>query len=95
MGKLKELRNLMKIIDIYVNQIHSSTIGGNVEFVHSQYSCILTSQVSIKFLCPAKLFIKMIILEYSAHYTVNQVQFYVFFIFSFYTFLFNIGKHVN
>ena len=24
----------------------SSTIDGNVEFVHSQYSCILTSQVS-------------------------------------------------
>jgi len=27
-------------------QIESSTIDGNVEFVHSQYSCILTSQVS-------------------------------------------------
>ena len=27
-------------------QIDSSTIDGNVEFVHSQYSCILTSQVS-------------------------------------------------
>ena len=30
-------------------QIDSSTIDGNVEFVHSQYSCILTSQVSVKF----------------------------------------------
>ena len=28
------------------SQIDSSTIDGNVEFVHSQYSCILTSQVS-------------------------------------------------
>ena len=28
-------------------QKDSSTIDGNVEFVHSQYSCILTSQVSI------------------------------------------------
>ena len=28
------------------NQIDSSTIEGNVEFVHSQYSCTLTSQVS-------------------------------------------------
>jgi len=27
-------------------QIDSSTIDGNVEFVHSQYSCILTSQDS-------------------------------------------------
>ena len=26
-------------------EIDSSTIYGNVEFVHSQYSCILTSQV--------------------------------------------------
>ena len=32
-----------------------STIDGNVEFVHSQYSCILSSQVSIQFLCPTKL----------------------------------------
>ena len=37
-------------------QIDSSTIDGNVEFVHSQYySCILTSQVSTQFLCPTKL----------------------------------------
>ena len=28
-------------------QIDSSTIDGNVEFVYSQYSCILTTQVSI------------------------------------------------
>ena len=27
-------------------QIDSSTIDGNVECLHSQYSCILTSQVS-------------------------------------------------
>jgi len=40
-----------------------STIDGNVEFVHSQYSCILTSQVSIRFLCPTKLLIIVIILE--------------------------------
>ena len=32
------------------DQIDSSTIDGNEEFVHSQYSCILTSQVSIQFL---------------------------------------------
>ena len=37
--------------------VDSSTIDGNVEFVHSQYSCILTSQVSIQFLCPTKLLI--------------------------------------
>ena len=36
-------------------QIDSSTIDGNVEFVHSQYSCILTSQLSTQFLCPTKL----------------------------------------
>ena len=45
------------------DQIDSSTIDGNVEFVHSQCSCILTSQVSIQFLCPTKLSIIMVILE--------------------------------
>ena len=44
-------------------QIDSSTIDGNVEFVHSQYSSILTSQVSTQFLCSTKLLIKVIILE--------------------------------
>ena len=33
----------------------SSTIDCNVEFVHSQYSCILTSQVSTQYLCPKKI----------------------------------------
>jgi len=28
-------------------QIDSSTIDGNVVYVHSQYNCILTSQVSV------------------------------------------------
>ena len=46
-----------------ITQIDSSTIDGNVEFVHSQYSCILTSQVSIQFLCPTKLLIIVILLE--------------------------------
>ena len=46
---------------IPVYQIDSSTIDGNVEFVHSQYSCILTSQVLIQFLCPTKLSIIVII----------------------------------
>ena len=36
-------------------QTDSSTIDGNVEFVHSQYSCIITSQVSTQFLSPTKL----------------------------------------
>ena len=44
-------------------QIDSSTIDGNVEFVHSQYSCILSSQVSIQFLCPTKSSVILIILE--------------------------------
>ena len=44
-------------------QIDSSTIDGNVEFVHSHYSCILSSQVSIQFLCPTKSSIIVIILE--------------------------------
>ena len=38
--------------ELYHVQIDTSTIDGNVEFVHSQYSCILTSKVSIHFLCP-------------------------------------------
>jgi len=45
------------------NQIDSSTIDGNVEFVHSQYSCILTSQMSTQFVCPTKLLIIVIILQ--------------------------------
>ena len=44
-------------------QIDSSTIDGNVVFVHSQYSCILTSQVSIQFLCPTQLLVIVMILE--------------------------------
>ena len=44
-------------------QIDSSTIDGNVEFVHSQYSCVLSSQVSIQFLCPTKSSIIVILLE--------------------------------
>ena len=44
-------------------QIDSSTIDGNVEFVHTQYSCIMMSQVLIQFLCPTKLLIIVLILE--------------------------------
>jgi len=44
-------------------QIDSSTIDGNVEFVHSQYSCNLSSQVSIQFVCPTKSSIIVIVLE--------------------------------
>ena len=35
----------------------------HIKFAHSQYSCILTSQVSIQFLCPTKLLIIVKILE--------------------------------
>ena len=48
--------------DTFTTQIDSSTIDGNVEFAHSQYSCILTSQVSIQFFCPTTLSIIVIIL---------------------------------
>ena len=53
---LRKLSRLMKSND-------SSTIDGNVEFVHSQYSCILTPLLSIQFLCPTKLLIIVIVLE--------------------------------
>ena len=43
-------------------QIDSSTIDGNVKCVHSQYSCIMTSQVSTQFVCQTKLLIIMIII---------------------------------
>ena len=43
-------------------QIDSCTIHGNVECVHSQYSCILRSIV-IQLLCPTKLLIIVTILE--------------------------------
>jgi len=45
------------------NQIDSSTIDGNVEFVHFQYSCILTTQAPTQFLCPTKLLKIVIIIE--------------------------------
>ena len=48
---------------IPVYQIDSSTIDGNVEFVHSQYSCILTSQVSTQFLSLTIMLIIVLILE--------------------------------
>ena len=43
--------------------IDSSRIEGNIEFLDSLYSCILTSQVSIQFLCLTKLLILVMILE--------------------------------
>ena len=53
---LRLRRNLVKL-SVYkvINQIDYSTIDGNVEFVHSVYSCnsYLTSVNS--FMCPAKL----------------------------------------
>ena len=59
--------------NISANNSNFSTIDGNVEYVHSQYSCILTSQVSIQFLCPTKLSIMVIILEQSAYLT-NKIN---------------------
>ena len=40
---------LLNVVKLRWSQIDSRTIDGKVEFVHSQYSCILTSQVSIQF----------------------------------------------
>jgi len=64
-----------------VNKKDSSTIDGNVEFVHSQYSCILTSQVSIQFSCPTRLLIIVIILEKNAYLAENKLN-YMFSLFS-------------
>ena len=75
-------------------QIDSSTLVGNVEFVHSQYSCFLTSQVSTVFVSD-KIIDNSDNFRLSAYLTVKYVKFYVFFIFCSYTFLFNLGKHVN
>jgi len=60
-----KLHNIYIIeIKYFKMQIDFSTIDGNVEFVHSQYSCMLTSQVSqLSFWCPTKLLIIVIILE--------------------------------
>ena len=66
---------LLDILTLDNYQIDSSTIDGNVEFVHSQYSCILTSQASIQFLCPTKLLIIVIILEKSAYLAENKCNF--------------------
>ena len=49
----------LRFISSTATQIDSSTIDGNVEFVHSQYSCIL----SFQFLCPTKSSILVIILD--------------------------------
>ena len=53
----------LRFISSTATQIDSSTIDGNVEFVHSQYSCILSSQVSFQLLCPTKSSILVIILD--------------------------------
>ena len=71
------------------------TIDGNVEFVHSQYICILSSQVSIQFFLSDKIIknsdnFRIKCLSYSKIRAILCVIFSVF-----YTFLFNIGKHVN
>ena len=52
-----------KTSEIAFTQIDSSTIDGNVEFVHSQYSCILTSQVTTQFLCSTASLLTVLILE--------------------------------
>jgi len=44
-----------------IYQILVYTIDGNVVFVHSQYNCILTSQVSIQFMYPSKIVIVVVI----------------------------------
>ena len=62
---------VLEVCGMGVPQLDSSPIDGNVEFVHSQYSCILTSPVSIQFWCPTKLSIIVIILEQSAYLTVK------------------------
>ena len=72
------------------------TIDGSVVFLHSQYSCILTSQVSNQFYVSDKIInnsdnfrIK------SLSFSEKELFFFVLFIFWFYTFLFNLRKHVN
>ena len=52
---------IQSIIGISLSKIDSNTIDGNVDFVLSQYSCILTSQVSIQFLCPTKFLLIIVI----------------------------------
>ena len=76
------------------NQIDSGTIDGNVEFVHSQYSCILTSQVSVQFLCPTKLLITMKILEESAYLTENKCHF-MYSLFTVFTFFYLILEDMS
>ena len=56
-----------------MNQTDSSKIDLNVEFAHSQYSCIQMLKVLIQFLCPTKLLIRVIILELSAYLTVSAI----------------------
>jgi len=60
-----------RILSFYKIQIDSSTIDDNVEFVHSQYSYILTTQLSTQFVCPTLLLIIVIILEKNAYFTVK------------------------
>ena len=58
--------------------------GPFIEFVHSQYSCTLTSKLSTYFLCPTKL---LIIFEQSAYITIKKVQCYMFCVFCFTLFI--------
>ena len=87
---------------IIINSRHESCLTqidsmqyGNVECVHSQYSCILTYYVSTQFLCPTKILVIVIILKYCAYFTVKKCNF-VFSFFCFYTFFIKyLGERVN
>ena len=48
---LEYCNKFSELISLPLTQIDSSTIDGNIEFVHSQNSCILSSQVSIQTSC--------------------------------------------
>ena len=79
----------LALLKLGLYQIDFSTIDDSVEFVHSQYSCILTSQVSTQF----------VFINNSDNFRIkclsySKISAIVCVLFCFYTF-FNHGKNIS
>ena len=77
-------------------QIDSSSIDGNAEFVHYQYSCILPLQVSTQFLCPTKLLLTVCSVNFRYKYlSYSEISLILCVLYFLFLLFFNLEKHVN
>ena len=77
------------------SNILSSTLDGNVEFVHSQYSIavFLGFFKCQQFYVSEKIIDNIVIIKYLSYSEISAILCSIFY--CFYTFLYNLGKHVN